>query len=120
MTAANVGQSFSWIEFQQKHNVSIGLNPTFFRKKVSEMRKNQAEEELRAEVKAGEVRKAAGAKKTTSHLSLLAGAIKRKSNEDNDPTRTKCARPGQFALDTIISFSKSVTEIMGVRCPPTN
>ncbi|KAK4315230.1 hypothetical protein Pmani_013536 [Petrolisthes manimaculis] len=64
-----------------------------YRKKVSEMRKNQAEEELRAEVKAGEMRKAAGTKKTPSHLSLLAGAIKRKSSEDNDPSRTKRTKP---------------------------
>lgn len=55
-----------------------------YRRKVSAMQKNIAEEEIRAEIKAAEARKSAGTgKRQPSHLSLLAGAIKRKSSEED-------------------------------------
>ncbi|CAL4152923.1 unnamed protein product, partial [Meganyctiphanes norvegica] len=59
-----------------------------YRKKVSEMKKKVAEEDMRAEMKASESRKPVGEKKT-SQLSLLAGAIKRKStSEEKSPEET--------------------------------
>ncbi|XP_068215495.1 PSME3-interacting protein isoform X1 [Palaemon carinicauda] len=53
-----------------------------YRKKVSAMQKNCAEEEMRAEMRAGE-KKLAGGSGKKSHLSLLAGAIKRKHSDED-------------------------------------
>ncbi|XP_068215496.1 PSME3-interacting protein isoform X2 [Palaemon carinicauda] len=52
------------------------------KKKVSAMQKNCAEEEMRAEMRAGE-KKLAGGSGKKSHLSLLAGAIKRKHSDED-------------------------------------
>ena len=59
------------------------------------MQKNIAEEEIRAEMKAAEARKnTASSKRQPSHLSLLAGAIKRKtSEEDRTPNTSTAAHP---------------------------
>lgn len=55
-----------------------------YRKKVCAMQKNIAEEELRAEMRAAESKKnSGGSGKKTSHLSLLASAIKRKHSEED-------------------------------------
>ncbi|XP_064101926.1 PSME3-interacting protein-like isoform X2 [Macrobrachium nipponense] len=52
------------------------------KKKVSAMQKNCAEEEMRAEMRVGE-KKPTGGSGIKSHLSLLAGAIKRKHSDDD-------------------------------------
>ncbi|XP_045605371.1 PSME3-interacting protein [Procambarus clarkii] len=57
-----------------------------YRKKVSAMQKNIAEEEIRAELKVSELRKNPGGSKKTSHVTLLAGAIKRKTSDDDKNT----------------------------------
>ncbi|KAK7077215.1 hypothetical protein SK128_020665 [Halocaridina rubra] len=59
-----------------------------YRKKVSEMQRNIAEEEMRAEMRAAEGKKnSSGSGKKSSHLSLLAGAIKRKHSDDEKNTQ---------------------------------
>ncbi|KAK8742485.1 hypothetical protein OTU49_001909 [Cherax quadricarinatus] len=79
-----------------------------YRKKVSAMQKNIAEEEIRAEMKASEARKNSGGSKKTSHLSLLAGAIKRKTSDDDKNTqeageakKTKTESPSQGNTATV-------------------
>ncbi|XP_045139432.1 PSME3-interacting protein-like isoform X1 [Portunus trituberculatus] len=63
-----------------------------YRKKVSEMQKNIVEEEIRAEMKAAEARRTAvPSKRQPSHLSLLAGAIKRKTSEEDRSANTSTA-----------------------------
>lgn len=78
-----------------------------YRKKVSAMQRNVAEDEIRADLKAAEMRKSIGGSKKSSHLSLLAGAIKRKGSDDDknieetdDSKKTKTE-----------SASKEVTEV---------
>ncbi|KAG7168265.1 PSME3-interacting protein-like [Homarus americanus] len=74
-----------------------------YRKKVSAMQKNIAEEEMRAELKASEMRKNTGGAKKSSHLSLLAGAIKRKNSDDDKNTEeasdSKKAKPDSPAKE---------------------
>lgn len=65
------------------------------------MQKHAAEEEIRAEMKAAEARKnAGGSNKKASHLSLLAGAIKRKSSDDGknveEPSDSKRTKMGEY------------------------
>lgn len=91
--------------FECERNSKLYL-PNFFlysrRKKVSAMQKNIAEEEIRAELKVSELRKNPGGSKKTSHVTLLAGAIKRKTSDDDKNTEeageSKKAKSGEFSI----------------------
>lgn len=72
-----------------------------YRKKVSEMQKNIAEEEIRAEIKAAEARRnTVPSKRQPSHLSLLAGAIKRKTSDDDRPANASKREKAESANES--------------------
>ncbi|XP_042882005.1 PSME3-interacting protein-like isoform X1 [Penaeus japonicus] len=92
-----------------------------YRKKVSEMQKHAAEEEIRAEMKAAEGRKnAGGSNKKTSHLSLLAGAIKRKPSDDGknteEPSDSKKMKIAASPKDDAAPSETRAVKPPGIQC----